>query len=390
MNELTKKVFEKIDELSDKYLNMLVDVCNIESKSDDKEGVDKVGDYLAAVAKELDYTIRKKEFEKAGNVYSFAYNPGGKKNMISLSAHMDTVFDKGAFGYPPVKIQGDYIYGPGVQDCKGGIVIFLLAMEALKKCNYDERCVKLILQSDEEVGSKLSEMGTIDFMLEEAKGSAAFLNGEGYAEGHGDGYITVGRKGIVRKKIKIKGKACHAGICTEGISAIKEAAHKIIELEKENDTDSITFNCGIINGGTTVNTVPESCELHVEYRFKTREQQKEAEDRLNKIVNTSYVEGAESVAEELSNRAPMERTEANENLARIVSDISVKCGLGELEMRESAGGADSAYTTLAGIPTIDSIGAGGSGCHSIGEKVLISSISEKAKLAAGIIINFPD
>ena len=85
MNELTKSVFDKIDELSDKYLNVLVDVCNIESKTEDKEGVDKVGDYFAAIASDLGYKIKKKEFERAGNVYSFTYNPDGEKKLISLS-----------------------------------------------------------------------------------------------------------------------------------------------------------------------------------------------------------------------------------------------------------------------------------------------------------------
>lgn len=154
---------------------MFIDACNIESKSEDKEGVDKVGDYFASVAENMGYTIRKKEFEKAGNVYSFTYNPTGKKKPISISGHMDTVHVKGIFGYPPTKIEGDYVYGPGVNDCKGNIAVELMVMEALKLCGYDERPVKLILQSDEEVNSCLSEHKTLEFMLEEAKGSAAFL-----------------------------------------------------------------------------------------------------------------------------------------------------------------------------------------------------------------------
>ena len=129
MNELTKKVFEKIDELSGKYLDVLIDACNIESKTEDKEGVDKVGDYFAASAKDLGYEIKKKEFERAGNVYSFTYNPNGKKKPISLSGHMDTVHKKGSFGYPPTRIEGDYVYGPGVNDCKGNIAVEFLAME---------------------------------------------------------------------------------------------------------------------------------------------------------------------------------------------------------------------------------------------------------------------
>lgn len=386
MKEFTEKVFCEIDKLSKKYTELLVDICNIESKSDNKEGVNEVGAYLADVAKKFGYSIKKREFEKAGNVYSFTLNSDGKKKMISLSGHMDTVFEKGVFGYPPTKIEGDRIYGPGVQDCKGGIAIFMLVLEALKNCGYSERPVRLILQSDEEVSSSLSEKGTIDFMLEEAKGSVAFLNGEG----HNRGYITVGRKGIVKKKITIKGNAVHAGMYVGGVSAIKEAAHKIIELEKGSDVKSVTFNCGIIKGGTTINTVADNCEIYVEYRFKTVKQQKAAEEKFRKIVNTSYVEGTESVAEELSYRAPMERTEANEKLAGIISRISEEYGFGELKMYESPGGADAAYTTLAGIPTIDSIGTEGSDCHSLRENAVISSIPKLAKLTASVIINFPE
>ena len=380
------EVFEQIDKLKDKYINMLVDICNIESKSDDKDGVDRVGNYLCAVAEEMGYTVKKKEFENAGNVYSFTLNPDGIKRQISVSGHMDTVFEKGVFGYPPTRIEGDFIYGPGVQDCKGGIVMCLLVMEALKNCGYDERPVKLILQSDEEVNSVLSDKGTLDFMVQEAKGSVAFIN----AEGHAKGRITVGRKGIAKRKIIIEGRACHAGACTDGINAVKEAAYKIIELEKDSDANGITFNCGVVNGGTVSNIVPERCEIELEYRFKTLEQKKEADEKFDRIVNTSYVDGTKSYAVELSTRIPMERTAENERLAKVVSDVSVKYGFGELKMSESAGGADAAYTTYAKIPTVDSVGPEGAYCHSTRERAVLSSIPRLAKLMAAVIMECPD
>jgi len=387
MNELTKKVFDKIDELSDKYLNVLVDACNIESKSDDKEGVDKVGDYFASIAKDMGYVIKKKEFEKAGNAYSFTYNPTGSKKPISLSGHMDTVHKKGIFGYPPTRIEGDYVYGPGVNDCKGNIAVELLAMEALKECGYDDRPVKLILQSDEEVNSCLSDHKTLEFMVEEAKGSAAFLNAENIGVSR---CLTVARKGIISHKITITGKKIHAGACTLGVSALKEAAYKIIELEKDNDNDAITFNCGIINGGDATNIVPDKCEIFVEYRFKNMEQKRIADEKFRTIVEKSFVEGTHSVAEEISTRLPMEPDEKNKKLVGIINEICVENGIEPFGMIESPGGADSAYPSLAGIPTVDSIGIEGSSCHTLDEKARISSMAEMAKVAAAIIINFPD
>ena len=387
MNELTKKVFDKIDELSGKYLNVLVDACNIESKTENKEGVDKVGAYFSSIAENMGYVIKKREFEKAGNVYSFTYNPTGKKKQISLSGHMDTVHKKGIFGYPPTKIEGDYVYGPGVNDCKGNIAVELLVMEALKACDYDERPVKLILQSDEEVNSYLSDHKTLEFMVEEAKGSAAFLNAENIDSNR---CLTIGRKGITAYKITINGKKIHAGLCTNGSSAIKEAAHKIIEFEKGNDNDTITFNCGIISGGEATNIVCDMCELFVEYRFKNMQQKKTADEKFKKIVETSYVEGTNSKAEQISTRLPMEPDDKNKNLVHIINDICKQVGIRPFGMAETPGGADSAYPSLAGIPTVDSIGIEGSGCHTLNEKARISSIAEMAKVVAAVIINFPE
>jgi len=387
VNKLTKKVFDKIDALSDKYLNVLIDACNIESKTEDKEGVDKVGNYFASIAESMGYVIKKKEFEKAGNVYSFTYNPSGAKKQISLSGHMDTVHKKGIFGYPPTRIEGDYVYGPGVNDCKGNIAVELLVMEALKACGYDERPVKLILQSDEEVNSYLSDHETLAFMVKEAKDSAAFLNAENIDE---DRCLAIGRKGITTHKITIYGKKIHAGSCTEGANAIKEAAYKIVEFEKGNDSDSITFNCGIISGGDATNIVPDKCEMFVEYRFKNMQQKKTADEKFREIVAKSYVEGTLSKAEQISTRLPMEPDEKNKKLVEIINEICKQVNIEPFGMKETSGGADSAYPSLAGIPTVDSIGIEGSGCHTLNERARISSMAEMAKVVAAVIINFPE
>ena len=387
MNEMTRNVFLVIDELCDKYLGVLIDACNIESKSDNKEGVDAVGEYFSNIAREMGYTQNKREFEQAGNVYSFTYNPCGEKKPISLSAHMDTVHEKGLFGYPPTHVEGDYVYGPGVGDCKGNIAIELLVMEALKRCGYKERPVKLILQSDEEVSSSLSDHKTIEFMVDEARGSAAFLNAESHNAAR---CLSIGRKGIVTYKVVVKGKKVHAGYCTRGANAIKEAAHKIIEFEEGNDIDSITFNCGKINGGAAKNIVADYCEFFVEYRFKNMEEKRIADEKFKRIIETVHVEGTTTSVEQLSWRLPMEPDEKNKRLVEIINGIMDDVGIEPFKAITTAGGADSAYTSLAGIPTIDSIGIEAEDIHTVRERARILSIAEMAKVTAAVIINFPE
>lgn len=86
----------------------------------------------------------------------------------------------------------------------------------------------------------------------------------------------------------------------------------------------------------------------------------------------------------------MEPDEKNKNLVHIINDICAQVGIEPFGMQESSGGADSAYPSLAGIPTVDSIGIEGSGCHTLNEKARISSMAEMAKVTAAVIINFPE
>ena len=76
-------------------------------------------------------------------------NPDAKGKPVCLSGHMDTVHPVGSFGNPPVTFDDKNIYGPGVIDCKGGITASFMAMDALERCGFKRRPIKLILQGAE-------------------------------------------------------------------------------------------------------------------------------------------------------------------------------------------------------------------------------------------------
>lgn len=377
-----EKLFDIIDSLSGEYVEFLTDICNIESKSDNKEGLDRVWEIIKSHGIQRSYDIKELILEKAGNVLSLTYNPKGEKPHVCLSAHMDTVFDKGEFGYPPVKRAGDMLYGPGVIDCKGGITVSLLAIDALRRYGYNDRPVKFILQSDEEVESVNSEGKTIEFMINEAKGGAAFFNCEGKTKG----FITTKRKGIIRLCLDIKGKAAHAGDYFEGISAIREASYKIIDLEGKSLKGGITYNCGVIHGGTALNVVPDTCKVYIDVRINNQEEYEFAMEEVKKTAAAVFVQGTSCEVLHVSHRKPMERTGANVSLFNHINKVSRKYGFGEHKECFSNGGSDAAYTTLAGIATVDDVGPIGGKYHTKEEWCYIPSIAESAKLLAASII----
>ena len=129
----------EIENLREKYLSVWADVCNIESPTSDKLGVDQVGEYFIRLAEAQEWEVEIFEQPLAGNVVCITMNPHACLPPVTFSGHMDTVHPKGMFGYPAVHMDDEKIYGPGVVDCKGGVVAGFLAMEALAKVGFVNR-----------------------------------------------------------------------------------------------------------------------------------------------------------------------------------------------------------------------------------------------------------
>ena len=380
-----EKLFEAIDGLYETYLAVWEDVCNIESPTDCKEGVDAMGNYIVNIAKKYGWQVEYQREKISGDAICITMNPEGKAAPVSLSGHMDTVHPIGLFGTPAVTMDEKNIYGPGVTDCKGGIVAALLAMEALEQVGFRARPVQLLLQSDEENSSIHSQKRTIRWICEKAKNTVAFLNLEPVLEGS-EGKATIARKGIANYRFDVTGIAAHSSRCaTEGASAIREAAHKIIELEKCKDVDGITCSCGVISGGTVVNAVPEKCSFDVNFRFFTMEQFAEIEKLVKTVAETVYVPGCTCALTQTSFRVPMEETERNYKLLDTMNQIFEQNGMPRLIPRKVNGGADSADVTMAGIPCVDSIGVVGGRIHSKEEYGVKESLKMSARRIAAVV-----
>ena len=372
-----EKLVAKIDELKDEYIRIWEDVCNIESPTDHKPGVDAVGDYFVKMAEARGWQVEISRQEVAGNAVCITMNPDVDAPAVVFSAHMDTVHPLGSFGTPAVHKDEEKIYGPGVLDCKSGVVSSFLAMDALDQCGFRGRPVKLILQSDEESNSTVSGGKTVEFMLEKAKGAVAFLNAEDFAK-----KVVLARKGILRLRFDVSGRAIHSARCDAGASAIAEAAHKLLELEKLKDKDGLTCNCGVIRGGTAANAVPDSCTFVADIRFANEEEYQRVLQLGQSIADTVYVPGCSCVMSKESYRPPMEDVPRNHELLAAINAIYREKGFPELEASRSYGGSDAAYVTAAGIPCVDSIGPSGGGIHSLKEFAYLESLPAAAKRLA--------
>lgn len=378
-------VFEEIDRLNDRYVDVWEDVIKIESPSYFKEGVDAVNDYFIALSEKLGWRVERFPMEKFGDVVAITMNPDSDKPPVALSGHLDTVHPLGLFKEPICHRDGDKIYGPGAIDCKGGVVAGFLAMHALHNSGYTDRPVMMLLQSNEEIGSGLENKAPIRCICEKAKGSVAFLNLEGH-RGPISRVLTLERKGIAAFTFYITGIAAHSGACArEGASAITEAAHKIIELEKIKEEDGLTFNCGTIKGGTVRNAVAGACEFQLDVRFPTYNDLERAKEIIKTVAETVYVEGCTCEVKPICLRECMERCDRNVELFDAINKALAENGLSAMVEGSSLGGSDAADVTRFGIPCVDSLGVGGAKYHSIDEYGIISSLADSAKRLAAIV-----
>ncbi len=372
---IMRHLFEYIDNNQHKFLSFWEDICNMEGVAEDKPAMDAITDKIQSFADGLGIFTERVCFDNCGDFLIVDTRHTAEKGVCFL-AHTDTVHKKGTFGYPPVKRNGNKLIGPGVIDCKGGVPIALLTMMTLIEAGYEKNC-RLLLTTDEEVSNRLGGEREMEVIKAAVGGFKAAFNCEVSREGE----VVVSRRGIMRYRFEIQGIAAHAGIdYFNGASAIREAANKIIALEALSEQNGTIYNCGTIIGGTLSNIVPERCEFVVDVRVRDSAAMKQAESTLAEIASKTFVNGTKTELRRISKREPMLRNADTERLFEHLNSVSQKYGLGELTPIESGGGSDSAYTQLAGVPSICAVGATGDFCHTTREYANISSLASRAKL----------
>ena len=380
-NNTAEKAFQEIDANAEKYLDFLSRICSYEARAYDKQTIDRMVDHIVVFAQNEGLQVKRTPMEKCGDFLTVEINPGCEKAGLFM-AHMDTVFDNGAFGDPAVRRDENRMYGPGVIDCKGGIAIALLCMKALLENGF-EKHVRLILTSDEEISNILGGEKEIQFIQDCAAGFPCAINCETAERDE----VVIARKAILKYRLDIKGISGHSGKhYFNSKNAILEAAHKIIALHSKSVQGGTTYSCNIIQGGKVLNVIPDCCSISLDIRAVSVKDMETAMETVEEIAQTAYVPGTSCEVTRLSTRPPMEKQPQTLELLNKLLDVCHKYELGTLTPLEAGGGSDSCYTQAAGIPSICGMGASGGLQHTPNEFLNTESIPLRAKILAGFLM----
>jgi glutamate carboxypeptidase len=355
-------------------------LVEIESPSDVKAAVDRLGAFLASRFEQLGGRAKFHRAQDFGDHLQVDFPAASKRKPLLLLGHLDTVYPIGTLSTMPCRIADGRLWGPGTLDMKSGIGLMLHAVEGLRFWHGDSmpRAVTILLVSDEEVGSESSRRITESL----AKKCAAVLVLE---PAYGlKGALKTSRKGVGEYTLKVTGKAAHSGLDFEkGQSAILELARQIVAVSKLVDVKrGITMNVGVMSGGTRVNVVPAKASATLDARV-LRMKDAPAIDRklraLRPFNRACKLEVSGGI-----NRPPMERTKSVMELYKQAAGIAKQLGW-KLEEAAVGGGSDGNFTAALGIPTLDGLGGVGEGAHAAHESILISELPRRAALLAQLI-----
>jgi glutamate carboxypeptidase len=347
-----------------------------ESPSEDPAGINAANALIEKWALELSGRAKYHRQKSHGDILELRFGPmRSTKKPILLLGHLDTVWPIGTLAQMPWRQTANKISGPGTLDMKAGVVMALTAIEALNALKIS-RPITLLLNSDEEIGSPVSRPITERLALE----SCAVLVLEP-AQGLA---LKTARKGVGHYVVEVTGVSAHSGVDFEaGHSAILELARLIQTISGFTDLSrGLTVNCGVISGGTRSNVIASHAHTEVDVRIAKASDAKLVERLFRSLKPTNprckiRVSGG-------INRPPMERKLGVVALFKQAKKLASQLGF-SLEEAATGGGSDGNFTAALGIPTLDGLGAIGTGAHALHEHILTEHLIPRTALLAALL-----
>lgn len=379
-----------IDSQRDELVSTLLTWSNINSFTENQQGVDLMGTILEKSLVSLNVNVERTPLPPLskinteghlteiplGQVLHFRKHETAPIKVL-LSGHIDTVFPLDSPFQQAQIVDKNKIVGPGVADMKGGILVMLKSLEILEQSPLAGKIGwEVIINTDEEAGSRSSE---------NLFRSAALRNDVGlvFEPAFPDGSMVKSRKGSANYTLVVRGKSAHAGRdFWEGRNAIIALVKILLELNLLNDpAKDVTLNTGFIAGGGPVNIVPNLAIAKINMRANSKEEFEETKQTLLSMIKEAQFKDIHIDFFCHGERTPKILDANHQKLFEYFNQCAKDLGL-EFKWVSSGGVCDGSILAEAGLPTLDSLGVVGGGLHTSEEYMWIDSLFERIQLSA--------
>ena len=365
----------------EEYMKDLETLVNMDSGSDDIEGLNRVADFLCEKYESIGLTPVRSRQGASGRPYVEVYtHPEADSADVLFLGHLDTVFERGSAQVRPFSLSedGKLAYGPGVGDMKAGDLLAFHLTRALKEECPDLR-ICVCHNSDEEIGSEDSEHA---MQQTAAKCRYGFVLEPGRLGGH----FVYQRKGVADIAVSCHGIASHAGNAPkDGASAILAMAGIIQKMHALTDFETgLTINAGIVKGGSGSNVVAAECEAIFDVRYTRFEQLAELEAKLDEICAAPDVDRVTASWKKMAQMPPMEPNENTQTMMNLLHAEAEKMDI-HPDFLSVGGASDGSLLSEMGCAVMDGCGPESDKYHSDDEFLRVDSIEERFYLLLGAI-----
>ena len=396
-----RSIVSAVDAGNASALALLETAVNINSGTHNFAGVRAVGDLFRKEFDALGFKttwVDGAGFKRAGHLV--ADHPG-KGPRIILIGHLDTVFERDSPFQAFRRVDDKTATGPGIIDMKGGDVIIIAALKALKAAGaLDDLNVIVVMTGDEEDSGE-PQAAARAALVEAAQGAQYAL---GFEDGPGDPRFAVtARRGTSSWTLRVKGKTGHSSqIFREelGYGANYELARILDGFRRKLAGEAhLTFNPSLVLGGTAVeldevlsrgsasgktNVIAATAVAMGDLRTLSKEQLQHARDTMQAVVAEGRLAQTEATLTFEDGYPSLPPTDGNARLLAEYDRASRDTGSGPVAAvsPDRAGAADVSFIAGQVTSIIDGIGLMGHDDHSPAETADLSTLPSQTKRAA--------
>jgi glutamate carboxypeptidase len=390
-----------VDAHNAEALALLERAVNINSGTQNFAGVRAVGKLFSTEFEALGFATRWIDgapFKRAGHLVAERAGPGKR---FLLIGHLDTVFEPDSPFQKFERLDDRRARGPGAIDMKGGDVIIVQILKALKASGaLDRMNVTVVMTGDEEASGDPQDVARAA-LVAAARGADVAI---GFEDGAGDPKTAViGRRGTTAWTLTVTGKPAHSSQIFRpdiGYGAIFEAA-RILEAFRVAlaGEPHLTLNPALMVGGTKVdldvtqargsafgkdNVIPERAIVSGDLRALSKEQFALARKRMEEIVAASPLAQTKATIAFDEGYPPLAPTDGNRKLLAMYDQASRDVGAGPVAAvdPDRAGAADVSFVAGEVPMILDGIGMMGDGGHTVNETADLSVLVSQTKRAA--------
>ena len=403
LSPVERRIARRVDALGLEAEALLEKAVDVNSGTMNFDGVREVGRIFRAELDRLGFRTRWIDgapFHRAGHLVA---EHEGRGPRLLLIGHLDTVFEKESPFRKFQRLPGNRATGPGVIDMKGGDVIIVSLLRALRdEGALDALNVTVVMTGDEEKAGDPLEEARRELIALAGKSDVAL----GFEDGAGKpGEAVIARRGATDWVLRVTGNPAHSSqIFREdvGAGAIFEIARILDGFYREMTGERyLTFSPGAIVGGTTAeydarqnrgaafgkgNVVAGTAVVEGDLRTVSPDQLASAKERMRTIVSAHLPRTAGSI-EFQDGYPPMAPSEGNRNLLALYDRASRDLGLGPVGATDPmrAGAADVAFAAGHVKMAIDGLGLCGDDDHTDRETADMATLPSQTKRAAVLI-----